>query len=901
MVSRPGRVGRISIANPCSKFRTVLRMAGHSDISPEMAFDSLSIFASGQWSPSKRVSERFPKASRAAGEGAEPRTRCRVRRTSGANADCVWTDMPPELMGLVVGHLSGDEIQMARLVCRDWRRIISASVASLKPHYFDGTNSYHDIFISITQLDLRNCASMLDDRALVCALQPFNRLHRLDLSGCSNLTDESIIMLFDRDTAPLRRSLTWLSLQNVANLTDDAVYALCGISKRLPSLPGGCGRSSAIEMSPLSLGRRVHPIFPPHAPGGRSGMATGCGFAEHGAAVASTCVGPAGLHKGALLAGQSVGRGAIRLEYLDLSGCILLTDCSMGAIRRCLPNLRDLRLGGYSRTSAVGDSMLVHLASSEVRPKDPSCSETRRVPSNLRHLDLSGCITVTTSGLRPVLMHTPNLDRLNLWNCMSIRSDSLGVLSRPSSRPGACLGLRELNLRGCHGIDDDVFQHIAALPKLEVLDMRSCEQLSGRSIGLLRGTRLRHLNMKSCFGLNDLTGIARISSLEVLNLGDCWQIHIEELEYLSSLSNLLELDLSGCRNICNRPGRGVPALSHMKRLVSLCLHQCERLCEGALSSLAGHPRLQSLDVSRCSSLPSSDLKYLWDLPSLRRIKASHCPWSGCSALRSIGPINSLEELRLQGCLHLVGTSFESLKRLKNLRLLVLDGCSNTPLFDRGLASISSSLRSLKELSLQSCVTIGDSGIASMGELRNLEVVNLSDCYGITGEGFRSWKHMHSLRIVNLQGCSGITDKGVEELVASNGSIVELNLKQCRRITDKAIISIVDHLPRIKSLALQASMGITDHGVTLLAERASQIQYLAIQFCWQFGDISAVKLAEMPWLKHLDLLYSWKITDASVNALAASTSLVELNIFGCHRVSYQARQRLASKLSPMCRR
>ena len=64
--------------------------------------------------------------------------------------------------------------------------------------------------------------------------------------------------------------------------------------------------------------------------------------------------------------------------------------------------------------------------------------------------------------------------------------------------------------------------------------------------------------MKSCFGLTDLTGIAHITSLEVLNLSDCWQIHVDQLDCLSSLSNLEELDLSGCRNIYNESGRGIP-------------------------------------------------------------------------------------------------------------------------------------------------------------------------------------------------------------------------------------------------------------------------------------------------------------------------------------------------------
>lgn len=840
--------------------------------------------------------------------------RQRVLPTSDMNKLCVWTELPVELMGLVMEHLTSDEVQMARLVCRDWRRIISSSVASLRPHYFDGSNSYHDVFNQVTRLDLRSCATTLVDRGLVCGLQPFSRLHKLDLSGCTNLTDESLRMLFEgRDAAPLKKNLTWLSLQNIVKITDASVFALCGFStppnsptpstlparsrpptSQLPHVAQFGGVLGVRSPGRVPLSRSIFPSSP----------SDDCGCCPQSSEGAST---------------SKAARGAVRLEYLDLSGCYLLSDSSMSVIRRCLPNLKDLRLGGYSRTSSVGDSMLWHLVDErDYGVKSRSCSLTSHCPLNIEHLDLSGCITVTSSGLEPVLTHMQRMQRLNLWNCMSLRSSSLEALS--SVRHGGCLELRELSLRGCHGIDDSVFTHIAALTKLESLDMRACEQITGRTIGLLwrrngssanpsdgdpnsglpRLSRLRYLNMKSCFGLTDLRGIARLVSLEVLNLSDCWQIQVEELGHLASLTRLVELDLSGCRNVCNEPGRGIPALSSMKRLVSLCLHHCERLREGALSSLAELPRLGTLDISRCYQLPASDLKHLWNLKSLSKLKASHCSWSGCSALRYIGPVECLEHLVLQGCLNLVGTSFEPLKRLKNLNHLFLDGCSNTPLFDRGLISISSSLKSLTHLSMQNCVTIGESGIASLGQLENLEYINLSDCYGISGDGFRYWTRMNHLRVVVLQGCSGIHDQGVGYLVTNNPSIRELNLKQCRRITDKSIFSIANHLPCIKSLSLQASMGVTDAGIMCIAERARQMQHLTIQFCWQFGDESVIYLAKMPWLKHLDLLYSWKITDISIDALAASSSLVELNIFGCHRVTNQARQRIASKLSAMCK-
>jgi len=577
----------------------------------------------------------------------------------------------------------------------------------------------------------------------------------------------------------------------------------------------------------------------------------------------------------------------LALEYLDISGCILLSELSTKAISLSLVELRELRLGGYSRTQSVNDDMLRPLS----------------ISKSLNILDISGCITVTEQGLTPILVNLDRLTHLNLWNCLSLQSSSLSCVTRARFS----LDLVELSLRGCHGINDDVFSHIACLKRLERLDMRSCEHISGHGLLLLSDGRgphchnLNSLNMKGCFGLVDLRGLAALKTLKCLNVSECWQLTQDSIKYLLPLENLVSLDLAGCRNISNDALKGIHGLERMNRtLETLNLSNCEKLGPFALSSLSSHHALKNLDISGCTNLPSTDLKYLNQLKSLRRLKASHTHWSGCSALQWLGP-DTMEELVLSGCSHLVGTSLAPLKKLKNLHCLILDGCSNVPLFDRGLCAITSSLNSLTHISLQSCITIGDNGIASIGQLKNLEIANFSDCYGITGEGFKYWIGMTNLHTVILQGCSSLQDTGIFHLTCNNPSIRELNLKQCRRITDKSIIFVASFLPSIKRLMFQASMGISDLGVRTIARQLKHtLTHLSIQFCWQFGDESAIELATMPWLKHLDLLYSWKITDASVRSFASSTSLVSINIFGCHRVSNSAKELIQDRLSPMCR-
>lgn len=721
-----------------------------------------------------------------------------------------WIDLPSEIMDIIIGYMTEHDIQMSRLVCKDWREALSSCIVSLKPRHVDVV--YHDIFQHISEIDLRGCCGTLTDDDVTRVLAGFHRLTSLNLAGCAQLTDASITALFGHTYSSLQH-LRWLSLHHCPKLTDNSVMALCG-----------------------------------------------------GTEAAYTSV----------------------IEFLDLSGCMLLTDVSTKLIGSRMPCLRELRLGGYSRTAVVDDGMLQELS---------TCT-------TLDTLDISGCIAITAQGLTPVLVNLTRLKHVNLWNCMSLDSSSLSCFSQR----GQVEGLVELSLRGCHGIDDGVFVHIARLENLESLDLRSCELITGATMGVLWSERtnrklykLQSLNMKCCFGLTDLRGIGRIQSLENLNLGECWQLTSDALHHLRPLENIRRLDISGCRNISNPLYSGIPGLANMAHMEVLNLSNCERLGAYSLSSLVSLHALQVLDISGCSHIPPSDMKYLWGLKKLKRLNASHCTWSGCSALRYVAPVDSIEELILSACSNLVGTSLVPLRKLKNLKHLVFDGCSSIPLFDRGLCAIASSLPLLTHLSMQNCITIGDNGLASLGQLENLRVVNFSDCYGITGEGFRFWKHMPHLHTVILQGCTSMLDHGMFHLVSNNRNVREINLKQCRRITDKSIAYIASYLPRINVLAFQASMGVTDQGVRMIArEMRNSLTHLTIQFCWQFGDESAIELSRMPWLKYLDLLYSWKITDAAIDALAQSPSLVHINIFGCHRVSQAAKEKIASKLSHMCR-
>ena len=738
-----------------------------------------------------------------------------------------WTLLPMEIMMIIVEHMSSDDIQNGRLVCKEWKNAVSVGIVHLAPRRINSLCKTIDLFPNIMSLDLR-CARMLRDQSLMELLE-IQRLSKIDLSGCEDITDVSAKNL------GLLPKLNWLSLKNCVKITDETILSLCKCVFVHPLKKYGA-EETLRNYSISFVGKQlVQASIPPP------------------------------------------------LEYLDVSGCVLLTELSTTAVSNHLHSIKELRLGGCSCVTSISDAELQPLS----------------VCSRLSSLDISGCVTVTNSGLSPLLIHLKDLKHLNLWNCLRLDSESLSVLANINRH------FTELSLRGCHGITDDIFKYIATLKGLERLDIRSCEQLKGHGLKELAPLEnLVQLNMKGCFGLQDsgMDGVGSLKHLKQLCLADCWQITDFGMSNLKNLKCMTSLDLSGCRNIVNSESSGISALDCMINLRHLTLRNCERLHgEKALSSLQNLHHLEFLDISGCYKIPVQALRSISQIDSLQVLKAEHClEWRGPGALCNVGSIAHLQELYLSGCTNLVGTSLSSLRSLKNLRVCVLDGCTNIPLVDKGLVAVASSLTSLRSLSLQGCLTLTDTGLEALGRIKTLHRVNLTDCYGISGQGFTSWNGMSSLKSVILQGCSSITDQGMFHLTRNLSSLTLLNLKQCRLITDSSVMYICSLLPNLKQLYFQASLGITDLGISEIARTMKFLTHLSIQFCWQFGDESAIELASMASLKYLDLLYSWKITDATVFALANSTSLVECNIFGCHRVTAQARAAIETKLDPICR-
>jgi hypothetical protein len=732
-------------------------------------------------------------------------------------------------MTQIVAHLDLSDVRSARLVCLDWKDVVSASVLVLRPRSVTAT-VLSATFPALQQLELKGCRKILDEDFI--GLHRVSTLKAISLEGCDGVTDA---VAFEIAALPRLRSL---SLKHCVKITDAALWTLSGSLDRMIRLKSLRGNNSSASMSSSPM------ILSPRTPGGASSSSS----YNHPSTTTITSPIPP-------------------LETLDLSGCVLLTEHGFDCLPTAFPNLRELRVGGCNRVATVTDAALIGIG---------KCTR-------LHFLDLSGCSNITSTGLSN-LSSLQNLKYLSLWNCLRLTSDSLEALA-------PCSALTELSLRGCQPMDDDMLHHIAKIKALCRLELRACEHLRGEEMHCL--TSLHHLselNLWGCYALSDvgLRAVGALSTLKILRLTECWQLTSTGLSTLSRLTCLEELDVAGCRNVVNTAGLPLPGLHIMHNLWNLTLKGCDRITCGALGFVTGS-LLSHLDLSGCRELNGEALLPLRGCSSsLVSLKLQNCGGlRGANALLALEQLTALTFLHLGGCTNLAGTALASLAPLASLQHLNLEACTNVALLDRGLSTVGWCCSSLTFLSLQGSNSLTDEGVAFLGRLPCLKSVNMSDCSGITGTGFLEWKNCSPLVILQLQGASGLSDEGVVAMGDSLKFLKDLSLKHSQSVTD-AGFSALGSLKNLTALSLQGMVGVSDSGVAALCSELRQISSLELQFCWAFGDEGARQLTNLTNLTSLDLIYSWKVTDETMHALAGMSSLRTLNIMGCHRIGNEGK-------------
>jgi Leucine-rich repeat (LRR) protein len=278
-----------------------------------------------------------------------------------------------------------------------------------------------------------------------------------------------------------------------------------------------------------------------------------------------------------------------KLEVLTLAGCDQVTDKGISHLTG-LEKLTRLDLMG----TKVTDRGLAGLAATR----------------SLRHLDLSSA-TISEDGLelilnmkhlqslalgRPTadpaafakLSTLPELRALKLARLTDAHLEALAGLTR----------LTDLELSDCERISDAGLEHLSSMVNLRELGLENCKQVSDAGLAHLAGlAELRGLAMTgSRIKGPGLAHLDRMRNLRTLILGHPTEdgtLSDEGLCHLARLTSLNRLDVEGCSAITDG---GVSKLASLANLSELNLHGCRRISNASLATLKQLPLLTKVGI-----------------------------------------------------------------------------------------------------------------------------------------------------------------------------------------------------------------------------------------------------------------------------------------------------------------
>ena len=255
------------------------------------------------------------------------------------------------------------------------------------------------------------------------------------------------------------------------------------------------------------------------------------------------------------------------------------------------------------------------------------------------------------------------------------------------------------------------------------------------------------------------------------------KIRDDDLTQVASVSDLAELDLSGCGN----------------------------LTDNGVAHLLGLSKLKSLDLSSCRRLTPKVFETLRRMKSLEQLSAEQVGWAD--------DVTPLAELPLLTSLSLArNTSYQG-KGLSELRGLIhLDlSCGRGQFGDEGMKQLEG-LRALQSLDLDGQDTITDEGIKYLAGLTDLRSLEMYGLHRITDEGFNSvFGKLKKLQNLSIAFCWWHEGK----VLQLPGGIRDLDLHESKRLQLACIHSLNQPAMLCMSPHLFLSERTFHQGITVL--------------------------------------------------------------------------------------
>lgn len=324
------------------------------------------------------------------------------------------------------------------------------------------------------------------------------------------------------------------------------------------------------------------------------------------------------------------------------------------------------------------------------------------------------------------------------------------------------VSLTRLDLSHIQNITDKDIQEISGkLQKLESLSIsRSLITKNGlNSISTL--SELKELNLSGCSRVygHDLDPLAKLSKLEKISMvrlsphrigpnGELEE-HTVDFQFLSQLSAVRRLRIEHCSCVVDSV---INVIIKIKSIESLEILSLKGSCQGVIKKISRITQLKHLCLNHVE-VEDKDFVSIGALANLESLDLSDTK-AGGRALKAISKLDKLHSLSLRRCQG-VHRQLVKLKGLSGiLEKLDLEDIGNASVSDLN-DILNCGFKSLRYLSFKSW-NIGDDFFGFLKNVKTLEHLNIEGCKDLTSNGLKLLLGLSSLRLVEGYTCMRIS-------------------------------------------------------------------------------------------------------------------------------------------------
>ncbi|KAI8977901.1 hypothetical protein BDB01DRAFT_876424 [Pilobolus umbonatus] len=394
-------------------------------------------------------------------------------------------NIPSEILIQIFQHFvdSPSDLFHCALQCRAWsyyalqllwhKPLILNAGTLIK---FQNTLSKHEssTFIPYASLIRRINLSAVAEYIYDDSLNDFSvckHLDRVTLTGCSNMTDNGIAMLFSKNAG---QYLSSIDLSDIKNITDKTVFS---IARSCPNLQG---LNISIRLSNWRLLTDASVIaLTTHCPLLLEIDLVNCGITNNSL--------------------KEIFAKCRELRELKVNYCNFIDDHGFTRSALATP---------YPANTFYYDQLRVLDVTNILMISDLTLDCITKVAPKIRNLVLNKCMSITDKSLEYISRLGRHLHYLHLGSCRNITDDAVINLTIHCNR------MRYIDLASCNKLGDDTVAALAKLPKLRRIGLVRCDRITDRAI-------------------MDLTRYSRTSiSLERIHLSYCQKLSINAISTL---------------------------------------------------------------------------------------------------------------------------------------------------------------------------------------------------------------------------------------------------------------------------------------------------------------------------------------------------------------------------------